>query len=138
MEGAARSVDFLIDTSFLIDLWREQRKPGPATRFAREHADKTAGLSWMAMGEFLRGSYAAGLSREDADAFLDAYLTIWPSRQTVEHYARLFVKLRKVNKLIGPNDLWIASTALEHGLPIVTRNHAEFSVVEGLVVWRYA
>lgn len=130
-------MDFLIDTTFLIDLWREQRKPGPATRFAREHAGETAGLSWMAMGEFLRGAYSAGVTRDQLEPFLEAYLIVWPGRKTLVQYAQLFADLRKVNQLIGPNDLWMAATALELGVPLVTRNDEEFGEVKGLTVWRY-
>jgi predicted nucleic acid-binding protein len=130
-------MDFLIDTTFLIDLWREQKRPGPATRFAMEHDGETAGLPWIVMGEFLRGTYAAGITREQVEPFLDAYLIVWPGRETVDRYARLFTELRKTNHLIGPNDLWIAASALEYGIPMVTRNREEFERVKGLTVLSY-
>jgi len=31
-------MDYLTDSTLLIDLWREQRHPGRATRFARQQA----------------------------------------------------------------------------------------------------
>ncbi len=45
-----------------------------------------------------------------------------PSRETAEHYARLFVQLRRAGTPIPDNDLWIAALALEHDLLLVTRD----------------
>ena len=56
-------MDLLADTTFLIDLWREQRKAGPATTFAGERADLTLGLPWIVAGEFLGGGVIAGHDR---------------------------------------------------------------------------
>jgi tRNA(fMet)-specific endonuclease VapC len=39
--------------------------------------------------------------------------------------------------LIGTNDLWIAATAIVHGMPLVTNNREEFERVPGLVVLTY-
>jgi predicted nucleic acid-binding protein len=39
--------------------------------------------------------------------------------------------------LIGSNDLWIAATALEREMALVTRNTAEFSRVPGLKIKGY-
>jgi tRNA(fMet)-specific endonuclease VapC len=45
-----------------------------------------------------------------------------PGRQTAEHYARLFVQLKRAGTPIPDNDLWIAALALEHDLTVVTRD----------------
>jgi predicted nucleic acid-binding protein len=45
--------------------------------------------------------------------------------------------LRLKGKLIGSNDLWIAATALEREMALVTRNTAEFSRVPGLKIKGY-
>jgi len=130
-------MDFLIDTTLLIDLWREQRNPGPATRFAREHAHQTAGMTWMVMGEFLRGSYTAGIKREQVQDFLEAYLLVWPTLDTIDQYARLFTDLKVAGRVVGPNDLWIAAAALERQIPLATRNRRDFEGIPDLVVWDY-
>ena len=44
-----------------------------------------------------------------------------PSRETAEHYARLFVQLKRVGTPVPDNDLWIAALALEHDLLLITR-----------------
>ena len=45
-----------------------------------------------------------------------------PARETAEHYARLFVQLKRAGTPIPDDDLWIAALALEHDLPLITRD----------------
>ena len=53
-------------------------------------------------------------------------------------YGKIREQLAKDGKIIGPNDLLIAATALANGATIVTHNIDEFSRVEGLNIedWR--
>jgi len=45
-----------------------------------------------------------------------------PSRETAEHYAHLFVQLKRAGTPVPDNDLWIAALALEHDLLLITRD----------------
>ena len=45
-----------------------------------------------------------------------------PTHNTAEHYARLFVQLKRAGTPVPDNDLWIAATALEHDLRLITRD----------------
>jgi tRNA(fMet)-specific endonuclease VapC len=45
-----------------------------------------------------------------------------PDRETAEHYARLFVQLKRAGTPVPDNDLWIAALALEHDLLLITRD----------------
>jgi predicted nucleic acid-binding protein len=45
-----------------------------------------------------------------------------PSRETAEHYARLFVQLKRAGTPVPDNDLWIAALVLEHDLTLITRD----------------
>jgi predicted nucleic acid-binding protein len=45
-----------------------------------------------------------------------------PSRETAEHYARLFVQLKRAGTPVPDNDLWIAALALERDLMLITRD----------------
>jgi tRNA(fMet)-specific endonuclease VapC len=51
----------------------------------------------------------------------DTVDVLLPGRATAEHYARLFVQLKRVGTPIPDNDLWIAALSLEHDLALVTR-----------------
>lgn len=45
-----------------------------------------------------------------------------PTRETAEHYARLFVQLKRAGSPIPVNDIWIAAMALERDLVLITRD----------------
>ena len=45
-----------------------------------------------------------------------------PGRETAEHYAHLFVQLKRAGSPVPDNDLWIAAQALEHDLLLITRD----------------
>jgi len=45
-----------------------------------------------------------------------------PGRETAEHYAHLFVQLKRAGTPVPDNDLWIAALALEHDLALITRD----------------
>ena len=46
-------------------------------------------------------------------------------------------ELRERGERIGDSDLWIAATALEHGVELVTRNADHFQRVSGLHIVAY-
>ena len=88
------------------------------------------------LGELLAG-FAHGArearDREELAAFLDSpRVTLAPlDDATAEAYARVFTLLRRKGTPIPTNDLWIAATALQQGLVLVTRD-AHFAAIEGL------
>ncbi|MFZ4780152.1 MAG: type II toxin-antitoxin system VapC family toxin [Terrimicrobiaceae bacterium] len=126
----------IFDTTFLIDFQRERRTgAGKAHAFLQSHAESRALLPVTAYGE-----YAEGFERLDdpnLTSVVDSFeiLPITPAVGIA--YALLTRKLRNQGALIGANDLWIAATAIEKGLPLVTRNLAHFARVEGLQVRTY-
>jgi len=130
-------MDYVIDTGFLIGRWRGGMR-GPEHSFIEAHADDSIAMPWIVKGEFLRGAVLAGHSPDDVSAFLSRYPTLWVSDATLACYAQSYASLARANRLIGPNDLWIASSALEHGLPLLTRYAAEFRRVPDLHVVDYA
>ena len=50
---------------------------------------------------------------------------------TAWEYARIKIDLRSKGRPIPENDIWIAATARQHGLTLVTRDQ-HFSAVDGL------
>lgn len=131
-------MDLLADTVFLIDLWREARAPGPATAYAKAHISLQVAIPWVAAGEFLSGALAAGQDSDLVTAFLARYPVLHSDAATVRSYAGIYADLRGRGVMIGPNDLWIAASALVNGLPLLTRNTTDFGYVEGLDVVNYS
>ena len=126
-----------LDTTFLIDLQREMEagRPGPAARWIRENGEEEAGISAVAWGEFLEGL------RERSHPVvgeLAARFPVWPvGEEVAEIYGKVVRGLREQGRLIAANDLWIACTALNQGVPLLTRNVEEMARVPGLRVMGY-
>ena len=51
--------------------------------------------------------------------------------------SRICRKLRVDGSLIGDHDIWIAATALERAIPLVTRNPRHFQRIPGLEILLY-
>lgn len=92
----------------------------------------------VVLGELLAG-FALGRcearNREEMAAFLASpRVRVVPADEgTADSYARVFVLLRRKGRPIPVNDLWIAATALQHGLLLVTFDE-HFQFIEGLPI----
>ena len=90
----------------------------------------------IVLGE-LRAGFAAGSREEENLATLRKFLAsprvsvLSPDETTTEHYARIFVQLRKQGTAIPTNDLWIAALAQQHDLDLCSSD-GHFEHVEGL------
>jgi tRNA(fMet)-specific endonuclease VapC len=125
---------FCFDTTFLIDLQKERGK-GSAHAFLDGHRNALFFWSAIALGEFVEGFASTD------DPILAHYLRVATvleiNSETALIYSRLTRALRRAGKLIGSNDLWIASHALQHELTLVTGDPAHFSRVPGLRLLSY-
>lgn len=124
----------ILETTFLVDLEREAaaEEMGPARAFLEGHPDRSMHVTFTVAGELAAGP--AVDARERWERFL-APFTVLPWTEDVSwRYGRLFRYLRDNGMLIRSNDLWIAATALVHGMSLVTRNTAEFRRVPDLDV----
>ncbi len=110
----------LLDTSAYFAFMRGHREAGYAIGDAEEIY-----LNVVVMGEvfdaFLRGSKREQ-NQADFDRFVDSpYVNIIEIDEiTAERYAFISDMLRRAGTPISPNDTWIAASALQHGLEILT------------------
>jgi len=51
---------------------------------------------------------------------------------SVSFMGEIRARCRAVGRPISPQDAWIVATALQHHLPLVTHNPADFEVIEEL------
>jgi predicted nucleic acid-binding protein len=127
---------YLADTNFLIRLWRDARRP-EQFRNLIPYLQSEIRLVWVVKAEFLRGAAIARHDAERVNTFLDRHKTLWPDDETLKLYVKVYTELSRANRLIGPHDLWIAATALQYNLPLLTQNVNEFRRVPGLDVVRF-
>jgi tRNA(fMet)-specific endonuclease VapC len=131
-----------LDTSFLVDLLREQDrgKPGPATRWLEREAAAELAVSLFVVGELEAGAAGAAQparERERVRAILDAVCVSEPSSGFAERYGATLAQIRRAAGSISTMDLLIATSALEDGSPLLTANRRHFAVVPGLDVITY-
>jgi tRNA(fMet)-specific endonuclease VapC len=93
-----------------------------------------AAIPVIVLGEFRYG-IALSRQRSSYEAWLESYLPhfdVLPvTQETTATYAALRVALRRSGRAIPANDAWIAALALQHGLPVLSRDE-HFDVVPGL------
>ena len=93
-----------------------------------------AAIPVIVLGEFRYG-IAESRHRKAYESWLDSQLRHFDvlaiTDQTAIAYAALRVAFRRSGRPIPANDAWIASLALQHRLPILSRD-AHFDVVAGV------
>lgn len=81
----------------------------------------------MVLGEIQAGFYG-GSQQHKNEILLRSFLVqstvgiLLPARDTAEHYARLFVQLKRAGTPIPDDNLWIAALVLQRDLVLVTRD----------------
>jgi len=101
-------------------------------------ADRVVGLdqvftSVIAVGELLYGarhSSNPGANLERVSSFVSAIVVLPCNDATAEVYARVKQDLRAKGRPIPDNDLWIASTAIQHRLTLIDRDAHFEQIVE--------
>jgi tRNA(fMet)-specific endonuclease VapC len=96
------------------------------------------GVNTVILGELLAGFRCGNREREnrlELDQFLDSARvdTITLDDETAEFYAQIFSELRQKGRPIPANDLWLAASALQHGLALATYDE-HFSYISGLLM----
>ena len=93
-----------------------------------------AAIPVIVLGEFRYG-IAQSRKRASYEAWLDSYLSHFDvlavTEETAISYSELRTALKRSGRPIPANDAWIASLALQHRLPVLSRDE-HFDAVPGL------
>lgn len=93
-------------------------------------------VSSTVLGELYAGAYLAAKTGQQL-AYIAELIRISRlldcDRDTAEHFGLIKADLQRRGKMIPVNDIWIAASALQYGLPLATRDN-HFKNVTGLVV----
>jgi tRNA(fMet)-specific endonuclease VapC len=125
---------WLIDTSVLVDAERG------GSALARVPEEDEHVISFITVSELLHGVHRAGdgARRARRRAFVEhvlGELEMLPATVEVARvHAEIWAQLEAAGESVGTHDLWIAATALAHGLSVATANAREFERVPGLDV----
>jgi tRNA(fMet)-specific endonuclease VapC len=128
-------VAVLIDTDMLVNLERGVVTPEVENAIG----DEDRAISVITVSELLHGVHrASGAQRTRRRAFVEHLLggmrAIEITDQIARVHADVWAQLAATGRLIGAHDLWIAATAVTHGMSVATGNADEFRRVPGLRV----
>ena len=125
------AMKILIDTNRYTDFARNV--PDVVTRFLE--AEEIA-VPFAVVAE-LRAGFKNGTLLSQNEAGLVRFLenpkvfVLFPDLATTNVYADIFAQLRRQGTPIPTNDIWIAALALQHSLPLYTRD-GDFKHVQQL------
>jgi tRNA(fMet)-specific endonuclease VapC len=121
-----------LDTNRLTDLLRGDR--GLAKRL---EVCEEVWIPLMVLAE-IKAGFLGGAQQVKNERLLHLLLAkesvavLLPTRETADHYARLFVQLKRAGTPVPDNDLWIAALVLEHELLLITRDR-HFALIPQLL-----
>ena len=84
-------------------------------------------IPFIALAE-LRAGFRNGSFAEENEALLSRFLRnakvriVYADEETTRVYADIYAQLRKQGSPIPTNDLWIAALAIQHSIPLYTRD----------------
>lgn len=131
----------LIDTSVLVGV--ERGNASLSDRLASRRKEDCF-LSVITASELLHGVHRAADAavRTRRSVLVEAVLDLLPilpvDLSIARVHAQLWAELAARGTPIGPHDLWIAASAVTHGLTVATLNVREFERVPGLSVERWS
>jgi tRNA(fMet)-specific endonuclease VapC len=123
--------DFLVDTNIIIEVLKKNK----------DFIDKldqivTFYVSSIVCGELLTGVYRAENKEKQLQGislFLESCEVLQLDFATANSYAQIAATLQKKGKPIPTNDIWIAATAKQFDLTVITKDK-HFAEVEELKV----
>ena len=127
----------ILDTNFIVVAEREAKRGITATidRFFELRAAESFYITFTVAGELACGRSAS--PKRDWERLCRPYPILPWSSDVSWQYGEIYRELASRGQLVGANDMWIAATALVHGMGVVTNNVEEFSRVPALIVVSY-
>jgi len=124
-------IGYLLDTNILIFLLRKDESV--SKRILQETNLYT---SIIVEGELRYGAeHSTNVEKSlfDVNEIQQTLTILIADRTTANIYGRIRHEQAKKGQMLPDNDLWIAATAVQYGLTLVTRNH-HFTWVAGLTL----
>ena len=127
-------MNFLLDTHVVSEWTKPQPNPGVVAWLANVDEDRVF-ISVITLAELRHGveKMNAGTRRDRLDTWLsqqipgrfdNRILTIDP--ETADHWGRIMARCQAAGRRMSSNDGFIAATARQHDMDLITRNTTDF------------
>ena len=131
-----------LDTSFIVDLLREQRRDvfGPAHVALEVMTDDPLGVSVFVLCELAVGVRSCAQPERErgaVGALADALTVTYPDSRFPSAYAEALQAIAKKGRAVATMDLLIGVMAVIDGVSLLTRNKRHFEAIPGLDVVSY-
>lgn len=125
----------LLDTDVFSYVFSKSQS---AARFLPHLNGRIAALTFVTVGELLKGAYdknwgARRLSQME-DYIRAHFVVLPPHALLARHWAEIMVGAKRKGHPLGHNDAWIAASAIAAGCPLLTNNRKHFECIDGLVL----
>ncbi len=96
------------------------------------------GVNIVVLGELLggfKGGNKEATNKKELEEFLDSprVNVIQLDEETAEFYAKVYWDLKRKGKPVPTNDLWVAASAMRHGLALFSYDE-HFDNIDGLIL----
>src|SRR5208283_2862600 len=96
------------------------------------------GVNIVVLGELLsgfKGGNKEATNKKEFEQFLDSprVNVIQLDEETAEFYAKVYWDLKRKGKPVPTNDLWVAASAMRHGLALFSYDE-HFDNIDGLIL----
>jgi tRNA(fMet)-specific endonuclease VapC len=126
------TITYLVDTDGVVHYLNGREDIVARLDVLKHHG---LGLSTVSLGELYEGVYYSRDPMGDErglQAFLHGVTLVSLDEETAKIFGRERGRLRAGGLLIGDSDLWIAATALQYHLTLLTNNRRHFERINGL------
>ena len=99
------------------------------------HGYDSISIPSVVVGELMHGAYKSKISDktlQETEDFISGFKIVPFDYEAAVSYGNIKASLERSGKIIGPNDMLIAATALSRNATLVTNNTREFSRIDGL------
>jgi tRNA(fMet)-specific endonuclease VapC len=128
----------VVDTDVISFVFKGHRR---ADAYADDLDGKQIVVSFMTVAELKRWSVKQrwGASRIEKLNQRLRQLVVYPvDFDLCQRWAEVIVEAETKGRPISPQDAWIAATALQENLPLITNNSKDFESISGLTVISHA
>jgi tRNA(fMet)-specific endonuclease VapC len=122
----------LLDTDVFSLFFRRDSR---SLQYDTDVRGKVRCLSFATVAELRFGAIAGGWHeprRQQLEAAIELTVILPGDNQTTQHWAQIKAARHRLGRPIASEDCWIASTALRHGIPLITHNRRDYENIPGL------